>query len=112
MTKSGPASSKRFPRTARGRFALLYLAPALLMYGFFVLWPLVNAFRLSMFRFTGLSDKTKFVGFDNFNRLAQSDNFVESLKNNVWLLIFSLTVIMVLAMLIAHATQDDSAILP
>ena len=108
MSKSGPASSMGFFRTARGRFAMLYLAPALLMYGFFVLWPLVNAFRLSMFRFTGLSEKMKFVGFDNFNRLTQSDNFVESLKNNLWLLIFSLTVIMVLAMLIGHATQDDT----
>ncbi|MCH8979788.1 MAG: sugar ABC transporter permease [Armatimonadetes bacterium] len=108
MTKSGPASSKGFFRTARGRFAMFYLAPALLMYGFFVLWPLVNAFRLSMFRFTGLSEKMKFVGFDNFNRLIQSDNFYQSLKNNVWLLVFSLTVIMVLAMLIGHATQDDT----
>ena len=108
MSKGGPPSSKGFLRTARGRFAMFYLAPALLMYGFFVLWPLVNAFRLSMFRFTGLSEKMKFVGFDNFNRLAQSNNFVESLKNNVWLLIFSLAVIMVLAMLIAHATQDDT----
>ncbi|MCH7904338.1 MAG: sugar ABC transporter permease [Armatimonadetes bacterium] len=108
MTKSGSASSKGFFRTARGRFAIFYLSPALLMYGFFVLWPLVNAFRLSMYRFTGLSQKTTFIGLDNFNRLARSDNFFQSLKNNVWLLVFSLSVIMVLALLIAHATQDDS----
>lgn len=108
MTKNGSPSSKGFFRTARGRFAALYLAPALLMYGFFVLLPLFNAFRLSMYRFTGLSDKKEFIGAANFEKLAKSEKFFQALYNNVWLLLFSLGVIIVLALLIAHATQDES----
>ena len=108
MRKSGSSSSGGLVRSKRWQFALFYLIPALLMYGFFVLWPLVNAFRLSMFRFTGLSQKMDFVGLRHFEKLAGSTNFFQSLKNNIWLLAFSLGIVIVLALLIAHATQDDS----
>ncbi len=95
-------------RRSRARFAGLYLAPALAFYAFFVLWPLVNAFRLSMYDFSGLSDKTSFTGLSNFSKLFKSKEFYQALLNNIWFLVFSLGIILVFGLLIAHAVQDDT----
>jgi N-acetylglucosamine transport system permease protein len=93
---------------SRAWFAGLYLAPALAFYGFFVLWPLVNAFRLSLFDFSGLSTNLRFTGFSNFDKLFNSKEFYQALANNLWLLAFALGIVIVAAMLIAHATQEDN----
>ncbi len=109
---SGAFSNRPGPfewiRTARGRFAFVYLLPALLLYAGFVLLPLLQSFRLSTYRFTGLSEKKEFIGLENFQKLFDDKGFYQSLVNNVWLLVFSLGVILVAAMLIAHASQEDS----
>ena len=95
-------------RETRARFAAFYLAPALAFYAFFVLWPLVNAFRLSMFDFSGLSDRMRFAGFSNFEKLLKAKEFAQALGNNMWFLVFSLGIVIVAAMLIAHAVQDET----
>jgi N-acetylglucosamine transport system permease protein len=84
------------------------LSPALAFYGFFVLWPLVNAFWLSLFDFSGLSARKSFTGVSNFTKLFGSKEFFQALSNNIWFLVFALCVIVVLAMLIAHAVQDTT----
>ena len=55
----------------RGRlvFALAFLAPSVVLYFGFVLWPLVRAFGLSTFQTRGLSDKKEFIGLDNYKQL-------------------------------------------
>lgn len=98
----------RHKRRSRAWFAALYLSPALAFYGFFVLWPLVSAFRLSLFDFSGLSSNTTFTGLSNFTKLFGSKEFYQALYNNLWLLVFCIGIIFVLAMMIAHATQEDS----
>jgi ABC-type sugar transport system permease subunit len=95
-------------RGKRARFAAFYLAPALAFYAFFVLWPLLNAFRLSFFDFSGLSTQTTYTGFSNFEKLFSSREFFRALTNNLWLLVFVLGIVVVAGMLIAHATQDDT----
>jgi N-acetylglucosamine transport system permease protein len=95
-------------RRSRAWFAGLYLAPALGFYAFFVLWPLVNAFRLSLFDFSGLSTTETFTGLSNFSKLFGSSEFYQALKNNLWLLVFTLGIVIVVAMLIAHAVQDET----
>jgi N-acetylglucosamine transport system permease protein len=77
-------------------------------YAFFVLWPLINAFRLSMFDFSGLSSHMKFAGTSNFEKLFGAKEFAQALSNNMWFLVFSLGIVIVLAMLVAHAVQDDT----
>ena len=95
-------------RRSRAWFAGLYLAPALGFYAFFVLWPLVNAFLLSLFDFSGLSSNKTFTGLSNFTKLFNSKEFYQALSNNVWLLVFTLGIVIVFAMLIAHAVQEEN----
>lgn len=45
------------------------LAPAGLMYGIFVLYPMIQAFHFSLYRWSGLSETKTFVGLQNFQAL-------------------------------------------
>jgi raffinose/stachyose/melibiose transport system permease protein len=67
---------------------LVFLAPALLIYTLFMIYPLIDTLRLSLYASTP-EDKTQevFVGFDNYQTLLTNDQLAPRLtgavKNNV-----------------------------
>ena len=52
--------------------AYVFIAPAIIGFTVFVVYPLVRSFSLSLTRWNGLSEP-KFIGFDNFRRLFTVD---------------------------------------
>ena len=96
----------------RGRtaFIVTYLAPAVLLYGVFVIWPVLQAFGFSVFKWSGLSSKKTFVGFDNFKQLFHDGVFWEALLHNAWIFLFGGAAILIIAVGIAHAMQGESKI--
>lgn len=91
----------------RTKFIVSFLAPAVSLYALFVLWPLAQSFLISMYRWRGVSGKRTFVGADNFVKLYNDSIFWQALKNNLWLLIVGGFVIIVLAVLLAHAMEGS-----
>jgi ABC-type sugar transport system permease subunit len=91
----------------RGRllFALSFLAPAVLLYAGFVLWPLVQAFRLSLFTTRGLSARETFVAFKNYQDLAVDEGFRNALFNNLKLLGGVILIIIPLGLVMAHIAE-------
>jgi len=89
----------------RSRFIVAFLAPAVTVYGVFVVWPLIQAFVMSSFRYRGVSRQSEFVGTENFRRLAADDAFWQALRNNLWLLLFCGIALLALGTAIAHAMQ-------
>ena len=68
----------------------LFMAPALLLFTLYVLYPIVSSFTLSFYEWDGLGDRT-WVGFDNYIQLFDSESFWTALTNNVlWMLLFML----------------------
>lgn len=70
----GEATPRPRARGWRGRFdpwLVVLVAPGLILFGLFMLWPLVNAFANSVFRWDGLSPRV-FVGLDNYERMLTS----------------------------------------
>jgi sn-glycerol 3-phosphate transport system permease protein len=59
--------------------ALLFLAPSLAVFGFFVFWPLVRSVVLSVHTQDIVGRPTLFVGLDNFRELFGSSAFVDVL---------------------------------
>lgn len=90
---------------ARTRFIVGFLAPAAILYVGFVGWPLVQALLLSLYRFRGVSARRKFIGFDNFKKLAGDDIFRGAMEHNLLLLFGAGVTIIVLALLLAHALR-------
>jgi len=99
--KNPRRKSKRNP--GRSMFIALYLAPALILYAVFVVWPLIQAFQFSMYRWSGLSNQSTMIGLDNFRALAHDDHFWNALKHNIWLEIVIGVLVVILSLVVAHA---------
>ena len=70
----------------------IFLAPGLIMFTIYVIWPIFSSMRLSFYDWDGLGEKT-WVGLGNFVELFGDDAFYTSLKNNViWLVLYMLAV--------------------
>lgn len=95
---------------ARGddtKIAYLMLGPALILLSIFVLWPLVDAWRVSFFQWSFYEAST-FVGWDNFRRVLTDPDFTDSIWRG---LIFAAIVVpaqMIIAFLFANLTKTMS----
>jgi N-acetylglucosamine transport system permease protein len=95
-------------RRERALFIASFLAPACLLYGVFVIWPVLEAFAFSLYRWRGISAEREFVGLGNFRRLFADPVFGITLLHNLQLFVGAGAAIVVLSLLIAHALQGKS----
>jgi ABC-type sugar transport system permease subunit len=71
----------------RRRMILAFLAPALLLYLCFLVWPTLQAFYLSFFETSGFGTNQKWVGYRNYLTLVQDPTFWLSVKNMAFILV-------------------------
>jgi len=81
--------------------AWLFATPALLLSAALVLYPLLNGIRLAFTNASPLSRRVRFVGFDNFLRLLNSDGFWTALVNSIGLVAISVALAVTVGYLIA-----------
>ena len=81
---------------------VLFLLPALLLYSVFVLYPIVQSARYSLYDWNGLEPLTDFVGIDNFREAVRADTFRTALTNNLLIVALSLLVQIPFALLLAN----------
>ena len=66
-----------------GRWSiLLWVAPAVLLLVVFVYYPVVENFRLSMYKWSAFS-RERFVGLDNYAQMVADPVFLGALFNNI-----------------------------
>lgn len=61
----------------------VFYLPALLLILFFVLWPLIEAFRISFTQWNGYSQDYKYIGIKNYLKLFRDSNFLISFRNTI-----------------------------
>ncbi|MDU7359856.1 MAG: sugar ABC transporter permease [Propionibacteriaceae bacterium] len=72
----------------RGRWTpYLYLLPALLVYGAFLLYPVVRTAQFSLYEWSGFGPAT-FVGLDNYSSLITDDRFLAAISHAFYLIVF------------------------
>jgi len=70
----------------------LFMAPGIALFAIYVVWPIGQSLRLSLYQWDGLSPPT-FIGFENYIELWYDPTFLVALKNNVlWLVLYMLAV--------------------
>lgn len=89
----------------RATFILGFLAPAVLIYIGFVIWPLTQAIRFSFYRWRGVSIKRTFVGGGNYEQMFNDPAFLTAMKNNLALLVGAGFTVIALALLVAHGVK-------
>jgi N-acetylglucosamine transport system permease protein len=85
------------------RIIIPFLAPALIIYSVFVLYPYVNAFFLALTSWSGTSAERPFVGLANFRNLLTDGRFLGALATNgkflIVLPVFTLSIALLYASL-------------
>ncbi|RJS45919.1 carbohydrate ABC transporter permease [Nocardioides cavernaquae] len=93
---------------SRSRLSVLvFLAPALLVYGLAVLAPIIQSLILSFYEWDGITDRS-FVGLDNYRRMLTDDPifwraFVNALVYLAVCLVFQLGLALFVANLLSYA---------
>jgi N-acetylglucosamine transport system permease protein len=93
------------------RLIVPFLLPAIVIYGFFVVWPYAQAIYISLTSWRGVSGNKPFVGLDNYERLLGDGRFLEALTRNGQLLVVLPLVTVVIALTFAALfTQGNQQI--
>ncbi|KAA9005744.1 carbohydrate ABC transporter permease [Histidinibacterium aquaticum] len=80
-------------RRNRMRLApLMFLAPGVLFFLVYVIFPVLESFQISFYRWDGLGAR-EFIGLENYRELSTDPAFEVSLVNNLkWLLLYLLAI--------------------
>lgn len=85
----------------RNRFIFTCLSPAVILFLIFMVYPTINVFKMSLYKWGGYSPNQEFVGFNNFKLLAEDANFLRAFQNTVLLIVLVTVVTLGLALLFA-----------
>mgnify|MGYP003082680236 FL=1 len=91
----------------RNIFILVCLLPALILFFTFLIYPTIEVFRMSMFKWGGFSNNQQFVGLDNFKILWQDENFFRTIQNTILLIVVVTLFTVVLAVLFAAILSTE-----
>jgi len=70
----------------------LFILPALALYAVFVLFPVVQAMRFSLFKWNGLQPLTDFVGLANYQKALADPIFQGAVSHNIFVIVLSLAI--------------------
>ena len=105
-----PVAGRRH-RSGRALAPALFLAPAVVLLGMFLVYPLLQSFRLSLLEWNGLGENSVFVGLANWAVLAKDALFWHALGNNLLLglcsVLIQLPIAMALALLLDKAGRGS-----
>ncbi len=102
-----PVAARRRPRTSKASFvALGFAAPALIVYGVFLLYPAIYSIRISFTNWDGLSPVMKFVGLSNYAKMFKDPVMQTAVKNNIIWALVTIIVPMVMGFVLALAVNS------
>ncbi len=70
----------------------LFLLPTIIFMGVFVIWPIVNSFQLSFYKWNGIAPTRNYIGLDNWTRLLEDDIFFKAFGNNLKVVVLSIAI--------------------
>ena len=107
--RHGAAASSEAPARRRRRsdlkLALLFIAPALIGFVVFFVWPTIRGHLPELHRRTTCSPPPQLIGLDNYLRMVQDPVFWNALKVTLEYVVINIGVQTVLALVIAVLMQ-------
>ena len=88
------------------RLIVPFLAPALLLYGIFALYPALKTFQVSLTSWHGVTRELPFVGLDNFRALADDQIFRDTIGHTVQFMVLGGVILFPMALFLAYATSE------
>lgn len=85
---------------------MTYLLPALLFLGVFLFYPMFKTLYFSFFEVTGSGVVGDFVGWDHYLKLAQSEEFMKSLKGTFLFVLYTVPTEIIIAFFLAILANE------
>ena len=82
-------------------FLLTCVAPAVILFAIFMVWPTLNVFRLSLYQRSTFNPEEVFIGFKNFQMLMKDTKFIQSMQNMLLLIVMVTVFTMASALIFA-----------
>jgi multiple sugar transport system permease protein len=92
----------KLPRKKDTLSALLFLSPTLVVFGTFILFPVIFSFYLSFQQWNMFGVERTYVGLDNYTRIFMSPDFWRVFKNTVVYTLGTVPLNMALALAVAY----------
>ncbi|WP_029421699.1 carbohydrate ABC transporter permease [Alicyclobacillus macrosporangiidus] len=99
-------------RLRRSVTAYLMLLPTLVLIGVFVVYPIVDSFVISFYKWDMLSASKPFVGLQNYIYIFEDPLFHTALKNTVLYVVFFVPIVLALGLLTAVLLNAKIRLLP
>lgn len=93
---------------SKNKFIAACLAPAIILLGIFMVYPTINVFIMSLYKWGGISSKKTFVGLNNFKILAKDMKFLQSFQNQILLIVVVTIVTFTLAIFFANVLVREN----
>lgn len=81
--------------------ATVFLLPALILIAVFIVYPVIDTFLISGFKWNGISADRIYIGLDNWNSLIHDEMFWKSFTHNLIVMVFSILLQIPIGMLLA-----------
>lgn len=81
--------------------ATVFLLPAIIILLVFIVYPIIDSFKISFFEWNGISPTKKFIGLDNWKTLKSDLLFWRAFRNNILVMVLSLLIQLPIAMTLA-----------
>ncbi len=81
--------------------ATVFLIPALLLIAIYIIYPIIDTFVISGYKWNGISSSRTFIGFENWINLAKDKLFWTAFGHNVVVMIFSILIQIPIGMALA-----------
>ncbi|GEL46752.1 sugar ABC transporter permease [Cellulomonas hominis] len=106
----GRGAGRAPARTPRGgrrrtRTALAFLAPALLVLGVFVVWPMISALQMSFTDASGFG-QAEWVGLENYTRIFTDPDILDAVGNTVLYAVLFTPTAVIVALALALLLND------
>ncbi len=92
----------------RSVFLIACVAPAVLLFTVFMIYPTVNVFRMSLYERSAFSVTEVFVGLQNFKALVTDTAFIRSMQNTLLLIVAVTVITMGLALVLAYTLTKEA----
>ncbi|MBR6159116.1 MAG: sugar ABC transporter permease [Lachnospiraceae bacterium] len=81
--------------------AAVFLAPAILLIAVYFIYPIIDTFIISTYKWNGISSNRTFIGIQNWVTLVKDGNFWAAFGHNVVIMVFSILLQIPIGMLLA-----------
>ncbi len=83
-------------------FIYTCLAPAVVLFSVFMVYPTLSVFRMSLYKWGGLSAKRSFIGLENFRTLTEDRFFIKAFQNTILVITLVTMITLTIAIFFAY----------